>query len=178
MITAAAPSAATATVKDGPARRDLNAEFFRASPRLWCDSAATTTQAWSARAAKYRSISSTLDQPPPELLQAFYTQLLRRHGAPGVRLLDFPGRWLVFRTADLAAGVERAVIDIDLSEHDTTRNLAEMQSRANLAVGKGDDATLVLMYLARRVRPGHAPHAAPPRTVLSITMWSLHTPRL
>jgi hypothetical protein len=118
-------------------------------------------------------MSSTLDQQPPELLQTFYARLSRRYGAPGVRLLDFPGRWLVFQTADLAAGLERAVIDIDLSEHDTARHLAEMKSRAELAVGEGHDATLVLMYLARRVRPGHAPHAAPPRTVLSITVWSL-----
>jgi hypothetical protein len=121
-------------------------------------------------------MSSAIDQQPPELLQAFYARLSRRHGAPGVRLLNFPGRWLVFRTADLAVGVERAVIDIDLSEQDTARNLAEMESMARLAVGKGGDATLVLMYLARRVRPGHDPHAAPPRTVLSITMWSLAHP--
>lgn len=119
---------------------------------------------------------STLDQQPPELLQTFYARLSNRYGAPSVHLLDFPGRWLVFRTADLAAGAERAVIDIDLSEHDTARSLAELESRAKLAVGDGHDATLVLMYLSRRMRLGQTPHATPPRTVLSITLWSLAHP--
>lgn len=93
-----------------------------------------------------------------------------------MRLLDFPGRWLVFRTADLAAGMERAVIDVEPSRHDTVEGLAEMESRAGFAVGEDHDATLVLMHLARRPRPGHDPHAAPATLVLAITVWSLAHP--
>jgi hypothetical protein len=118
-------------------------------------------------------MSSMPDQQPSPLLQTFYGRLSRRYGAPGVCLRDFPGRWLVFRTADLAAGLERAVIDVELPEHDMAKELAEMESRAQSAVGEDHDATLVLMYLARRLRPGHDPHAAPATTVLSITVWSL-----
>ena len=125
------------------------------------------------QAAKLRAMSSMLDQQPPELLQTFDARLSRRYGAPGVRLLDFPGRWLAFRTADLAAGLERAVIDLELPGHDTAKDLEAMESRAQCAVGDGHDATLVLRYLARRVRPGHDPHAAPAPTGLTITMWSL-----
>jgi hypothetical protein len=121
-------------------------------------------------------MSSMLDHQPPERLLAFHVRLSRRYGAPGVRLLEFPGRWLVFRTADLAAGLERAVIDIEPSLHDTVEGLADMESRAQLAVGEGQDATLVLMYLAHRPRPGHDPHAAPATLVLAITVWSLAHP--
>ncbi len=116
------------------------------------------------------------NQQPPALLHAFYARLSRRYGAPGVRLLDFAGRWLVFRTADLAAGRERAVIDVEPSRHDTVEGLAEMESRAQFAVGEGHDATLVLMFLSHRLRPGHDPHAAPPTPVLVITVWSLAHP--
>ena len=116
------------------------------------------------------------DPQPPELLQAFYARLSRRHGAPGVRLLDFPGRWLVFRTVDLEVGLERAIIDVEPSLHDTVDAVAEMESRAQFAVGEEHDATLVLMYLARRPRPGHDPHAAPATPVLAITVWSLAHP--
>jgi hypothetical protein len=91
-------------------------------------------------------------------------------------LIDFPGRWLVFRTAELAAGLERAVIDVAPSRHDTVEGLAEMESRAQFAVGEGHDATLVLMYLSRKPRPGHDPHAAPATQVLAITVWSLAHP--
>ena len=116
------------------------------------------------------------DPQPPVLLHAFYARLSRRYGAPGVRLLDFPGRWLVFRTAELAAGLERAVIDVEPSRHDTVEGLAEMESRAQFAVGEGQDATLVLMYLSSKPRPGHDPHAAPATPVLAITVWSLAHP--
>jgi hypothetical protein len=136
-------------------------------------------RACANQAAKLQAMSSMLDQQPPELLQTFYARLSRRYGAPGVRLLDFSGRWLVFRTADLAAGLERAVIDLELPGHDTAQDLMTMESRAQRAVGDGHDATLVLMYLARRVRPGHDLHAAPAPTGLAITVWSLaHTTAL
>jgi hypothetical protein len=117
-----------------------------------------------------------LDHQPPERLLAFHACLSRRYSAPGVRLLGFPGRWLVFRTADLAIGLERAVIDVEPSRHDTVEGLAEMESRAQFAVGEDHDATLVLMHLARRPRPGHDPHAAPATPVLAITVWSLEHP--
>ena len=45
---------------------------------------------------------SMLDHQPPQWLLTFHARLSRRYGAPGVRLLDFPGRGLVFRTADVA----------------------------------------------------------------------------
>ncbi len=116
------------------------------------------------------------DQQPSRLLQTLHGRLSRRYGAPGVCLRNFPSRWLVFRTADLAAGLERPVIDVELPEHDKAKELAEMDSSAQCAVGEDHDATLVLMYLARRVRPGQDPHAAPPATVLAITAWSLSHP--
>jgi hypothetical protein len=72
-----------------------------------------------------------------------------------VRLLDFPGRWMVLRTADLAAGLERALIDIEPPAHPTVEDLAELESRAEFAVGDGHDATLVAMNLARMESPRH-----------------------
>lgn len=114
-----------------------------------------------------------LEQQPPALLHALCAQLLRRYGAPGVRLADFAGRWQVYRTAELAAGRERAVIDAEPSRHDTADGLAEMESRAEFAVGEDHDATLVLMELGSRPRTGHGPHAAPNTSVLAITVWSL-----
>jgi hypothetical protein len=70
---------------------------------------------------------------------------------------------MVFRTADLAAGAERTVIDVEPPQHSTTpwTCLAELQSWAAFGVGSGDDATLVVMHLAQPVMPGHDPHAAP-----------------
>jgi hypothetical protein len=41
------------------------------------------------------------DQPLPGLLQSVHARLWRRHGTPGMRLLNFPDRWLALRTADL-----------------------------------------------------------------------------
>ena len=119
---------------------------------------------------------STPDQQPPELLQTFHARLSRRYGAPGVRLLDFPGRWLVFRTADLAAGLERALIDVEPPPHHTVEDLVELESRAELAVGDSHDATLVVMYLDRVEVPRHEAHAAAPTSVLAITVWSLAHP--
>ncbi|WP_157270127.1 hypothetical protein [Azohydromonas aeria] len=116
---------------------------------------------------------STLDPQPPQLLHAVYARLSRRYGAPGVRLADFAGRWLVYRTVDLAAGLERAVIDVEPPRHDTVEGLAEIESRAEFAVGEDHDATLVLMELTSRPRTGHGPHAAPNPPVLTITVWSL-----
>ncbi|WP_156901720.1 hypothetical protein [Azohydromonas australica] len=124
-------------------------------------------------------MSSMPDQPPPRLLQTLYGRLSRRYGAPGVCLRDFPGRWLVFRTTELAAGLERAVIDVELPMRGAGKDLAKMESTAQLAVGENHDATLVLMYLARRMRPGRGWHAAPAKTILAITVWSLaHTTAL
>ena len=98
-------------------------------------------------------MSSISDQQPPELLQSFYARLSRRYGAPGVRLLDFPGRWMVFRTMDLAAGNERAVIDVELPHDYTAQDLAELESRAAFAVGEGHDVTLAVVGRARRMPP-------------------------
>lgn len=123
--------------------------------------------------AKCRAMSSMLDPQPPALLQAFHARLSRRYGAPGVRLLDFPGRWMVFRSADLAAGLEHAVIDFEPSRHSTDEVLAELESRAEFAVGEGHDATLVVMHLGSRELPDHDPHAASSTLVLTITAWSL-----
>ena len=75
-------------------------------------------------------MSSMPYQQPPELLQTFHARLSRRYGAPGVRLLDFPGRWLVFRTTDLAAGLEHALIDVEPPPHHTVEDLVELESRA------------------------------------------------
>jgi hypothetical protein len=113
------------------------------------------------------------DPQPPELLQAFYTRLSRRYGAPGVRLLDFPGRWMVFRTVDLAAGKERAVIDVEPPHDHTVEDLAELESRAAFAVGEGCDATLVVMDRARRMPPMQGKPSTP---VLILSMWSLEHP--
>jgi hypothetical protein len=121
-------------------------------------------------------MSSMPNQQPPELLQAFYARLSRRYGAPDVRLLDFPGRWMVFRTADLAAGLERAVIDVEPPPHYTVEDLTDLESRAAFAVGDGHDATLVVMYLARVEVPRHEAQVASPTSVLAITVWSLAHP--
>jgi hypothetical protein len=121
-------------------------------------------------------MSSMFEQQPPELLQAFYGRLSRRYGAPGVSLADFPGRWMVFRTAELAAGLERAIIDIEPPLLLLADGLQEFESRARLAVGDGNDATLVMMYLAEMVRVGR--DGQPPTTSpgLAITVWSLAHP--
>jgi hypothetical protein len=121
-------------------------------------------------------MSSTLDQQPPELLQTFYARLSRRYGAPDVRLLNFPGRWLVFRSADLVAGLERALIDVEPPAHHSVEDLAELESRAQLTVGDGHDATLVVMYLACVESPRHEAQAVSPTSVLAITVWSLAHP--
>lgn len=103
----------------------------------------------------------------PELLQVFYTKLSRRYGAAGVCLLDFPGRWMVFRTEDLAAGMERAVMDVEPPPDHSTDDLAELESRAAFAVGEGHDATLVVM---NRITRGSA------AIVLTLSLWSLDHP--
>jgi hypothetical protein len=126
--------------------------------------------------AKSRAMPSMLDRQPPQLLQTLYERLSRRYGAPGVRLLDFPGRWMVFRTADLVAGLERALIDVEPPPHPTVEDLAELESRAELAVGDGHDATLVVMDLARIESPRHEAQAASPTSALVITVWSLGHP--
>jgi hypothetical protein len=115
----------------------------------------------------------TLNHQPPELLLAFHARLSRRYGAPEVRLLNFPGRCMVFRTADLAASVECAVIDVAPSRPHTADDLVELESTAEFAVGQGHDATLVVMDLAGKVLPRHDPHAVPATPVLTITVWSL-----
>lgn len=121
-------------------------------------------------------MSSMFEQQPPELLQAFYGRLSRRYGAPGVCLADFPGRWMVFRTAELAAGLERAIIDVEPPLLHLADGLQEFESRASLAVGDGSDATLVMMYLAEMVWAGR--EGKPPTTSpgLAITVWSLAHP--
>jgi hypothetical protein len=121
-------------------------------------------------------MSSMFEPQPPELIQAFYGRLSRRYGAPGVCLADFPGRWMVFRTDELAAGLERAIIDIEPAYSHLADGLQELESRASLAVGDGNDATLVVMYLAEMVwvgREGQPPTTSP---ALAITVWSLAHP--
>jgi hypothetical protein len=114
---------------------------------------------------------------PPELLQDFYTRLSRRYGAPGVRLLDFPGHWMVFRTVDLAAGKECAVIDVEPPHDHTVEDLAELESRAAFAVGEGHDATLVVTYLARRMPAGDGMQGGTPSTpVLTLAVRSQEHP--
>lgn len=103
----------------------------------------------------------------PELLQAFYTRLSQRYGAPGVRLLDFPGRWTVFRTDDLAAGIERALIDIEPPPDHSAEDLAELESRAAFAAGEGHGATLVVISGIRKVSSA---------SVLTLSVWSLEHP--
>lgn len=119
---------------------------------------------------------SMFDPQPPELLQAFYVRLSRRYGAPGVRLIDFPGRWTVFRTVELAAGKERALIDIEPPHDYTVEDLAALESRAALAVGEGHDATLVVMYLTRKMQPLDDVQATSPTPVLTLSVWSLEHP--
>jgi hypothetical protein len=121
-------------------------------------------------------MSSTLDPQPPALLQAFYSRLSRRYGAPGVRLIDFPGRWMVFRTADLAAGKERAVIDVEPPHDHTVEDLAALESKAALAVGEGHDATLVVMYLTRKMPLLDDVQETPSTPVLALSVWSLAHP--
>lgn len=117
--------------------------------------------------AKYRAMFSMSASQAPELLQAFYTRLSRRYGAPGVCLLNFPGRWMVFRTSDLAVGIERALIDVEPPQDHSTEDLAELESRAAFAVGEGHGATLVVMH--RIDRASSAP-------VLTLSLWSLEHP--
>ena len=83
---------------------------------------------------------------------------------------------MVFRTADLAAGVERAVIDIEAPEPDVVSSLEEFESRASLAVGEGNDATLVVIGLAQQVRVGRDGDEPMTTPILAITAWSLAHP--
>jgi hypothetical protein len=116
------------------------------------------------------------DQQPLELLRMFHARLARRYGTAGVRLHDFPGRWMVFRTGDLAAGIERAVIDIEAPEPDMVSSLEAFESRASLAVGEGNDATLVVIGLAQQVRVGRDGGEPMTIPILAITAWSLAHP--
>ncbi|WP_157269016.1 hypothetical protein [Azohydromonas aeria] len=119
---------------------------------------------------------SMLEQQPPELLHAVYARLSRRYAAPGVRLSHFAGRWQVFRTADLAAGNERAVIDVEPPHDHTVEDLAELESRAAFAVGEDHDATLVVMHLATRLPLSGDEQATPSLPVLTVSVWSLEHP--
>lgn len=116
------------------------------------------------------------DQQPPEMLRMFHARLSRRYGTTGVRLHDFPGRWMVFRTADLAAGVERAVIDIEAPEPDMAGSLEAFEARASMVVGEGHDATLVVIGLAQQVRVGRDGNAPVSMPILAITAWTLAHP--
>jgi hypothetical protein len=101
------------------------------------------------------------DKQPPELLQNFYARLAQRYAAAVVRLLDIPDRWKVFRTADLTAGAERTVFDIEPPQHHTVDDMAQLLCWAAFGVGSGHDATPVVMHLAQLAMPGYDPHAAP-----------------
>jgi hypothetical protein len=79
---------------------------------------------------------------------------------------------MVFRTDDLAAGVERAVIDVEAPEPDMVSSLEEFESMAKLAVGEGNDATLVVIGLAQQVRVGRDGDTPMNLPVLAITAWS------
>jgi hypothetical protein len=130
----------------------------------------------SSAVAQSCPMSSVFDQRPPKLLQVFYKQLARRYGAPGVRLANFPGRWMAFRTADLAAGVERAIMDVESTEIDLAQHLEEFESSAEFVAGEDDDAILVAIWLANNVwvgRDGESPKTTP---ALAITAWSLAHP--
>jgi hypothetical protein len=118
-------------------------------------------------------MSSMLDQPP-QRLQAFDNRLSCRYGALDMSLLDVPGHWMVLRTAALAVGLESALIDVEPSSHHTMEALAEMDARAEFGVG--DDATLVMMYLARLKLSAYPSHAAGPMPVPAITVRSLAHP--
>ena len=80
---------------------------------------------------------------------------------------------MVFRTVDLAAGNERAVIDVEPPHDYTAQDLAELESRAAFAVGESHDATLVVVGRARRLPPMPGTPSMP---VLTLSMWSLEHP--
>jgi hypothetical protein len=91
-------------------------------------------------------------------------------------LADFPGRWTVFRTSDLAAGKEHAVLDVEPPHDHTVEDLAELESRAAFAVGEGHDATLVVTYLPRRTLAGDELTETQATPVLALAVWSLEHP--
>jgi hypothetical protein len=83
---------------------------------------------------------------------------------------------VMFRTADLAAGIERAVIDIEPPHDHTVEDLAELEPRAAFVVGEGHDATLVAMQLPRRMPSVNDMQAIPSTPVLTLSVWSLEHP--
>jgi hypothetical protein len=95
------------------------------------------------------------NKQPPELLRTFYARLACHYGTAGMWLLGIPGRWLVFRTADLTARVERTIIVIGQPPPHTVENLAVRESRAACAVGDDHDATLIAMHLGQPVMLNH-----------------------
>jgi hypothetical protein len=119
---------------------------------------------------------SMLGQQPPELLQALYARLSRRYGAPGVCLLDFSGRWRCFEPR-LWLPAWSAPSSMSCRRGTTlAEGLAEMEFRAEFAVGEDHDATLVLIDMIQRMPPDRAPSPALATPVLAIMVWSLAHP--
>jgi hypothetical protein len=83
---------------------------------------------------------------------------------------------MVLRTADLAVGVERALIDVEPSPQHTVEDLAELESRAESAVGGGHDTTLLVMYLVCLDLAEHPSQAAAPRPVWPSRCGAWHAP--
>jgi hypothetical protein len=78
-----------------------------------------------------------------ELLQGLHGRLLSRYGAPGVCLDGFKGRWLVFCSTELGAGLERALIDAESLHDEMVQGSEELDAIARIVVGEENQALIV-----------------------------------
>jgi hypothetical protein len=108
-----------------------------------------------------------------EMLQGLHVRLLSRYGAPGVRLEGFKGRWLVFGSAELDAGLERALIDAESLQDEMVQGPEELEAIARIVVGEENRAILVAIEWA-----DSAEASGPAARHLCLSAWSPDEPVL
>ncbi|WP_157118926.1 hypothetical protein [Azohydromonas lata] len=115
-------------------------------------------------------MSDAFDPRPPQELRAFYDRFSARFRSPSVHLCGYRLRWLAFRSEELDWGIERAVLDLAWGDESVTRQ-AEFVARAREEVPAGCSLTFVEVGLRKSQRCANAAPLAPPRVVLTISMW-------
>lgn len=101
-----------------------------------------------------------------ELLHTLHARLMSRYGAPGVCLEGFTGRWQVFCSADLEAGLERALIDTESLQDELMHEPQELEAVAQVVVGEAHRALIVSLQWADAEAGGRASRH------LSVSAWS------
>jgi hypothetical protein len=112
----------------------------------------------------------------PKSLTAIFNRFADSYSSAGVRVSDFPGRWLAFQAAELERGVERPLLDIEPPQDDVLEAKDKFDADAMEAAGAGVEVIIVSMYLAQQsmvVRgAGTAAEPGPKGPMLSISVSS------